>query len=226
MPVILTVSKTPIAAEFADNLQGGSVGMDVGQVIAGSYTPIQNQAANSGRLDVYFRASNIVDPIQDVTIFLDDYTGVYGGSDSAAGDYATMLALGAADTGTTNNNTDFAGGLSRGLHMDMSWNVPGTNQFSYVRESSGQMRIFGKSYTGKDGAMLSTGFVLHQDAMSYWNGTSELDASAPVAGKIGIPSDAALGNRGHMLLRFYLHQTASDGGYIQWDTVTSFSYSA
>lgn len=226
MSVILIVAKTADGAESADVLQGGSVGLDKGQVIAGSYTPIMNQASNTGRLDIYVRGTNVVDPIQGLTLFVDTYSGVYGGANSAAADLATMLALGAADTGTTNNNTDFGGGLSRGLHMDMSWDVPDTNQFSYVREGSGQMRIFGKSYAGKDGATLATGFLMHQDANSYWNGTTELDATAPVAGDIGIASDAALGNRAHFRMRFYIHQGASDGGYLQNDDVYAFSYSA
>lgn len=226
MSIVLIASVTAAGSEASDNLEGGSTGLSDGQVIAGSYTPVLNQASNTGRLDIYLRGTNVVDPLQDVTLFIDTYTGVYGGANSAAADYATISALGAADTGTTNNNTDFGGGLSRGLHVDMSWNVPDVNQFAYARESSGQMRIFGKNYAGKDGVALASGFVLHQDAMSYWNGTTELDASAPVAGKIGISSDTVLGNRGHFRSRFYLHQTAADGGFIQWDRVFAFSYSA
>jgi len=226
MTVVLTISKTAAGPDAADALAGGAHGLNYGQTVAGSYCPLVNQAANTGQQDLYLYHDAAVDPITSVKFYVVQYTGVYGGADTAANDIATLLALGAADSGTTKNNTDFPTPLSRGLHMDMSWNVPTSNQFDYARETSGQMRIFGKDYSGFDGSGLGAAFLMHVDACSYWNGTAEVDASAPVAGQIGKASDTVLGNRGHIKKRFYLHGTAAAGGIIQFDEVCAYSYSA
>jgi hypothetical protein len=108
----------------------------------------------------------------------------------------------------------------------MDWQVSTANQFDYSREASGNKRIFGKSYTGIDGSNLANAFTCHADAMSYWNGSSEVDASAPSAGSIGISTDSVLGNRAHIKMRMYLHTAAVDGGYLQWNLVGKFSYTA
>jgi hypothetical protein len=63
--------------------------------------------------------------------------------------------------------------------------------------------------------------------MSYWNGVSEVDASAPVTGSIGGSADAGtLGNRGHFKSRFYLHTGATEGGIFQFDTVINFAFTS
>lgn len=223
MAVTLTVSTTITGSDVSDTLAGGSTGSDLGQVTNGSYAPVTTQSANTGWRDWYISHNASFDPITDVKFYLAQYSGTYGGASSAAADFTTVGNYGLADTGATKNNAD---GNSRGLHMDMSWDVTSTNAFDYSRETTGQKRIFGKSYTGKDGLSLANAFDLHVDACSYWNGTSEVDASAPVTGSIGKASDSALGNRAHIKRRFYLNTSAIDGGILQYDFVISYSFTA
>lgn len=223
MAVLLTISETPAGPEVSDTLAGGDAGLDLGQVVNGQYAPLTNQGLNQGWQNLYFSHDATVDPITDVKTYLAQYSGTYGGPANAAADLTTMLTYGADDTGATKNNQD---GLSRGLHIDMSWNVSDVNAFDYSRELTGQKRIYGKDYAGVDGSSLADAFLMHVDAMSYWNGTTEVDATTPVAGQIGKSDDTILGNRAHILMRMYLHSAALDGGIIQWDYVTSYSYTA
>jgi hypothetical protein len=225
MAVNLTVSNTTITGlEASDALAGGSTGIDFGQVANGSYSPIISQTANTGAMDIFISHDATIDPITGVKFYVAQYTGTYGGANSAAADLTKLLAYGAADTGATKNNSD---GNSQGLHIDMDWQVSSANQFDYTRETTGQKRIFGKLYagglTGEDSAKA---FTLHADAISYYNGTAEVDASAPVAGKIGKSTDSVLGNRGHLKSRFYLNSAATDGGFLQSGLIVSYSYTA
>lgn len=224
MSVTLTIAETAAASSnIADSLAGGSTGLDLGQVTNGQYAPLTLQSANTGHQDIVVAHDAVIDPITDVAIYLAQYTGTYGGANTAAADFTTIGALGAADSGSTANNND---GLSRGLHIDMSWDVATASQFAYSREASGQKRIFGKDYSGLTGLSLATAFPLHVDACSYWNGSAESDASAPVTGKIGKSSDTVLGNRGHLRMRAYLNTSAVDGGILQFDTVIAYAYTA
>lgn len=223
MAVTLTVSETVTGAEVADVLAGADTGQDYGQVVSGSYTPVILQSANTGAQDMYLSHDAVVDPITDVKSYLATFSGTYGGANSAAADFTTIGNYGAADTGATANNSD---GNSRGLRVDMDWQVSTVNQFSYAREATGQMRIYGKTYTTLTGLSLALAFSLHADACSYWNGTTEVDATTPVTGKIGKASDAVLGNRGHVKDRFALNSGATEGGILQFDRVWAYSYTA
>jgi hypothetical protein len=225
MAVNLTVSNTTvIGPEASDALAGGSTGIDFGQVANGSYTPIISQTANTGAMDIFISHDAAIDPITGVKFYAAQYTGAYGGANSAGSDLTKLLDYGAADTGATKNNSD---GNSQGLHIDMDWQVSTANQFDYTRETTGQKRIFGKLYSGgSDGSDSAKAFVLHQDALSYYDGTAEVDASAPAAGKIGKAADAVLGNRGHIKARFYLNSAATDGGFLQAAMIISYSYTA
>lgn len=223
MTVLLTVSETVTGAEVSDSLAGGSTGLDLGQVTNGAYSPIISQAANTGMQEVFIRHDAVVDPITNVKFYASTFSGTYGGANSAAADFSSLGAYGAADSGATKNNND---GLSRGLHIDMDWQVSTTNAFDYSREASGQKRIFGKSYSGNTGLSQLLGFDMHADAASYWNGSSEIDATTPVTGKIGKSSDTVLGNRCHFKKRFYLHSAAIDGGILQYNFTISFSFTA
>jgi hypothetical protein len=223
LSVTLVVSETVTGSNVSDSLAGGSTGLDFGQVTNGAYSPLISQAANTGHQDIYISHNAATDPVTDVKLYISQYSGTYGGANTAAGDFTTLGNYGAADTGATKDNSD---GLSRGLHMDMDWQVSTSNQFLYTREASGQKRIFGKTYTGKDGLSLANAFDLHVDACSYWNGSSEVDASAPVTGKIGRTADSVLGNRGHIKTRAYLNTSATEGGVLQFDTVISYSYTS
>lgn len=229
MAVTLIVSETITGPNATDSLSGGSTGLDLGQVTNGQYSPIILQSANTGHQDLFISHDAVVDPITDVKFYISQYSGVYGGANSAAADFTTVSNYGAADLAAgaaTANNGD---GLSRGSHIDMSWDVSVAAQFGYSREATGQKRIFGStagSYGGKTGLSLALAFDMHVDACSYWNGATEVDASAPVTGKIGKSSDSVLGNRGHIRNRFYLHTGETNGGVLQYDTVCSFAYTA
>lgn len=223
MAVLLVVSETVTGGEVADVLAGASTGQDYGQVVSGSYAPVIDQPSNDGAAEMYLSHDATIDPITDVKSYVAQFTGTYGGANSAAADFTTLSNYGAADGGATANNSD---GLSRGLHMDMSWNVSQVNQFSYSREASGQKRIYGKNYSGLTGLSLALAFPLHVDACSYWNGTTEVDATTPVTGQIGKASDSVLGNRGHVKDRFNLNSAATEGGILQFDRVWAYSYTA
>lgn len=223
MAVLLTISETAAGSQFSDSLSGGSTGMDMGQTVNGGYTPISSQSSNTGQQDIYIRHDAVDDPITNVGLYVGIYSGTYGGSDTAANDYATLLAMGAADSGSTQNNND---GNSQGLHIDMRWDATSTNQFSYAGEASGYMRIFGKDYSGLDGSSQGDAFALHVNAMSYWNGSSEVDATTPVTGSIGKSTDTVLGNRGHYKARYYLNSAATAGGVLQWDCAFVYSYTS
>ena len=224
MAVNLTVSQTINGAESSDALSGGSTGIDFGQVANGAYAPILSQTANTGAMDIFIRHDAAIDPITNVKLYVGQYSGTYGGANSASADIATLLAYGAADTGATKNNSD---GLSQGLHIDMDYGVLPTNMFDYTRETTGQKRIFGKTYAGGlNGDSLANAFVLKGTAMSYYDGSTEVAASGPVDGKIGKSSDAVLGNRGHFKARFYLNSGATSGGYLQSSLIISYSYTA
>jgi hypothetical protein len=224
MAVTLIVSETASGANVSDSLAGGSTGLDLGQVTNGQFCPLIDQALNSGHQDLYIRHDAVDDPVTDVEFYIAPYSGVYGGAGAnPAADFATISAYGAADAGASANNSD---GLSRGIHIDMSWDVSTTNQFLPARETTGQKRIFGKSFSGKDGLSQPNAFALHVDGASYWDGSSELDASAPATGTIGISTDTALGNRAHVRLRAYLNFAATEGGIVQFDTVIGYSYTS
>jgi len=221
--VTLTVSETITGTEVADGLAGGDNGLDYGQVVNGSYCPVTTQSANTGQQDLYLSHDG-VNPITDVKMYVDVYSGTYGGADTAANDYALLSSLGVSDTGATKNNAD---GLSRGLHIDMDWQVTAASQFDYTREASGNKRIFGKTYSGLDGLSSTTAFDLHVDAMSYWDGFTEADATTPVTGSIGGSADTGtLGNRGHFKSRFYLHTGATQGGVFQFDHVINYAFTS
>ena len=63
MAVLLTVSETINGAAFSDALAGGGIGIDLGSVITGQYTPIISQPANSGQQDIFIRHDATIDPI-------------------------------------------------------------------------------------------------------------------------------------------------------------------
>ena len=223
MTVTLTVSETVTGAEVSDVLAGADTGLDLGQVVNGAYSPITSQASNTGEQVVYIRHDATIDPVTNVKTYVDTFSGTYGGADSAANDFTTLTNYGSSDSGATKNNDD---GNSRGLHIDMDWQVTSANQFDYSRDGT-QMRIYGKDYgAGLDGASQAQAFDAHVDAMSYWNGAAEVDATTPETGKIGISTDAVLGNRMNLKKRFYLHSGATEGGILQYDWVISYSFTA
>lgn len=226
MAGVLTISATLAGANYADNLEGGGTGADIGTTVTGQYTPLSDQSTNSGQLDMFFSHDGAVDPITDVKLYLGQYgliTGfTYGGANSAAADYAKVLNMGDASTGATANNQD---GLNGGLWTDMDWQVSQTVQFNPARP---QVKIFGSSggAAAGQGRSISTAFTMHADAMSRNNGGLENDASAPQAGKIGKSGDTVLGDRAHPRFRLYARANETFSGLLQWELLTGFAFTA
>ena len=225
--VTLKITSSPSSnTDIADALSGGDTGADMGQASNGSYAPLVGaQSANGGSKVLYLKHDAEVDPITNVGFYVSAYTGTYGGpsSGSPALDLTTLLGQGSADAGGYANNQD---GLSSGLHMDMSYAVSTENQFAPARESTGQKRIFGKTYSLVQLGTQNDPIGLHPDACFYWNGSTKVAPSAPEAGKIGKSSDAALGNQAEIRLRYCLPSAAVIGGVLQWAFTTVFSYTA
>lgn len=217
MSVSLTVSKTQGGSGVADTLAGGSSGLDLGSVVNGAYTPIINQTANTGAQDIYIRHNAVVDPITAVGTYIAQYSGTYGGANSAAADFSTLSDQGAASGQATANNST---GVEEGLKVDQDWQVSTANQFNPAR---GDGHVYGLA---GNGVSLSTAFTMDADALSYSNSGTETDASAPVAGKIGKSGDTVLGEQAHIKMRYYLNQSATNGGILQWDWVIAYSYTA
>jgi hypothetical protein len=230
MAVLLTVSETISGAAFADDLEGpDGVGIDLGACINGQYAPVISQPANTGHQDVFIRHNAVTDPITDVKTFLQQYgvgTGfTYGGQNSAAADLTTILNQGDTSASVNANNAD---GLGGGLHIDMDWQVSTANQFAPARIGTGQHRIYGDNggAAAGDGRNLATAFVMNADAMVYDNSGVELDATTPIAGSIGKSGDTVLGDRAHPRLRYFLRSDEVDGGFLQWEWVIAYSYTA
>ena len=223
MPVLLTVSKTITGANVSDALAGGGTGLDFGNVANGAYAPIIDRSLNTGKQDLFIRHNAVIDPIINTKIYLDDYVattaGTYGGVAGNQADLTALVALGNG-SGSSKNNAD---GLSGGIWIDMDWLVTDANRFDQATRPV-RVKIFGDN--GTDGLDDLTAFTFHQDAMSFWNGVAEIDASTPVAGSIGRSTDTVLGNRAHFFSRWYLTAAYPDGGIAQAGLVIVYTFTA
>lgn len=217
MSVSLIVSKTRGGSAVADTLAGTSSGLDLGSIVNGAYGPIVLQSANSGAQDLFIRHNAVVDPITAFATYVAQYSGIYGGANSAASDFTTLTGQGAACANATANNS---GGGEQGLKIDADWQVSTANQFNPGRSS---VHVYG--YAGL-GVSLGTAFPLDVSASNYDTGSGETAASAPVAGKIGKSTDTVLGNQAHIKMRYYLNFGAVNGGVLQFDWVNEYSYTA
>jgi hypothetical protein len=233
MAVLLTISETLSGPNVSDALAGGGTGLDLGQVTNGSYAPIEDQENNLGAQILYVRHDAIVDPITEVKIYLDSYaqTGfTYGGPSNtdAAENLASILQEG-LNTDITSAARNNANGLASGLWMDMDYDVNTTNQFDIAGARGGEaatkyVKVFGRLGQGQSAA---TAFDLIKEACLFTPDNSAENApSAPVDGKIGISTDAALGNRAKIRLRIYLKQAFADGGIFQLAKIFRYSYTA
>jgi hypothetical protein len=228
MSVLLTVSETINGTAYNDALQGGGTGIDLGSCINGQYAPIITQSANTGHQDIFVRHNATIDPITDLKSFIQTYgvgTGfTYGGADSAANDFTTVLDQGDASASAVPNNND---GLAGGVHIEMDWQVSTVNQFAAARIGS-QHRIYGANggAASGEGRNLASAFTAHIDGMSYNNAGTEVDATTPVAGKVGKTGDTVLGDRFHAKMRYFLRTDEVDGGFLQWEWVLAYSYTA
>ena len=221
MAVNLTISKTLGGSALSDSLAGGSSGLDLGQVINNEYAPLIDKSSNTGSQSIYITHDATIDQIEDYKTFVAQYSGSYGGADSAVNDIATLIAKGAADNELTANNSD---GLSSGFRIEHAGIDIGSLGASAFLPSRAQVNIYGNNST--DGIDLASAFDLHVDAMIYNNASVEVDATTPVTGQIGITGDTVLGDNAHVEVRFYLEDLATDGGILQWDWVHSYSFTA
>ena len=226
MAVALTVAETATGTGLTDTLIGGETGVDLGNVTNGAYVPLgTSQATNDGRQLFYIKHNATVDPITDVKIYLDSITpaltggNTYGGAKTAAQDKTDLLGMGNS-SGSDRTNSD---GLSSGVWLEMDYLVNDTNRFN-VGTRPTLVKLFGDN--GTDGIDEASAFTLHQDSMLYWNGSSEIDATTPVAGTIGKSTDAVLGNRSKLQFRLYIPSAWPDGGYIQWSQSLVYSFTA
>lgn len=217
MSVSLTVSKTMGGSAVADTLAGGSSGLDLGSVVNGAYTPIILQSANTGAQEIFIRHNATVDPITAVKTYIAQYSGTYGGADTAANDLTTLEGQGAASAQLTANSS---AGTEGGLKIDMDWQVSTANQFTPSRT---QCKVYGLAGNGQS---LVTAYDMHVDAMSRNNSGTEVDATTPVTGKIGKSGDTVLGDQAHLKMRYYLPTAAVNGGILQWDFTIAYSYTA
>jgi hypothetical protein len=225
MAVNLTLSKTLSGSAAADSLAGGGTGVDLGSVVNGEYCPIISKAANTGWQTLYIRHNATIDPITNVKTFIAEFSQTYGGADSAAGDFATLVAKGNA-SGNSANNGD---GLSAGLRIEHDADLGATLGASAFDATRAQVDIYGDNNT--DGIDLASAFDLHVDALIYDSdphGTpgTPVDASAPVTGQIGKDGDSVLGDHALVKLRYYLEEAAPDGGIVQFDFVIGYSFTA
>lgn len=221
MAVNLTISKTLGGAGVSDSLAGGSTGLDLGQVINAQYVPIINKTANTGHQDIYVRHDATIDPIDDYKTFITQFSGTYGGADSAVNDIATLISKGQADNEATANNSD---GFASGFRIEHAGFSIGSLGASAFLPSRAQVQIYGDN--GTDGIDLASAFDLHVDALVWDNASVETDASSPQTGKIGVTGDSVLGDNAHVGVRFYLEDSAPDGGILQWDWVHAYSFTA
>ena len=226
MTVSLTISSSRGGGSYNDALQGGSNGIDFGQPSNGTYSPLIDQASNTGSRQLHIRHDAVFDPITDLKTYIQQYSGTYGGADSAANDYSTLIAKGNASNSSNANNDD---GLASGLHVEMDQDVNTVNQFSPSRIFTGGgagdfVAIYGDG--GTDGIDLSSAIVIRSDAMYYDDGVSKVAPSSPQNGLIGKSDDTILGNACELKYRFYMKQSETSGGYLQFDLLFSYSYSA
>ena len=254
MTVTMTVAETLALAlagtDFSDALADGSAGttnsgMDLGQVVNGKYAPLIDEVSNTGKQDVFLSHDATVDPVTDVKMFLDEFSGVNGyggpGSRSPTIDLTTIL-----DEGNTSANVgdppskNNANGKGSGIWLDQDWDVTSTNQFDWATNrgngtpaGNGTVYIYGANggaATG-EGRNLSTAFDLMTTAMVYLDGTEQA-ATGPVAGQIGrrrsvdVPEGELLGESAHLKKRVYIRTAFTEGGIFQFDAVTAFSFTA
>lgn len=224
----LVNSDTSSPTEFADALGGGDTGLNLGQCANGEYSPIVDQNTNDGAQIIYLSHNATIDPIVDLKVYIDDYSGVYGGAVSAASDYSSIKAEGLGSTKTTGDKNN-ANGTSSGVWMDFNWDVSQSNQFD-VANFPNDVKIFGDS---NNGISPNTAYTVPAAAMLYAaDSSTEAIPSAPADGKIGkslaggFGDDSTLGNRAKMRTRVYLKQAFTEGGIFQFDYAFRYSYTA
>ena len=232
--VNLTISETLDGSQIADGLSNGGSGTLLGQVTNGSYAPKISAAANTGRQDWFIRGDNVVDPITDMKLHLQTYgvgTGYsYGGppARSAAADFTTIKAEGAASSSSKNNIDGLSGGIW--LEMNVLEMISATNQFD-ISSRPTEVKIFGDN--GTDGQDLASAFtiksvaaVLDSDQSNGGDATNGYIPDTPTDGTLGVNGDTDYGDNFHVALRVYLRSAFSNGGVYQVEIVTVYTFTA
>jgi hypothetical protein len=219
MAVVLTASSTfNPATPWADSLLGGGTGIDFGVAVNGQWAPIISKVGNTGELNLWL-SHNGINKITELKTHIQQYgtaTGyTYGGNDTAANDYVTIKALGAA-SGSSKNNSD---NLSGGLWMEMEWDVSTVNKFDRGARPT-YVKVYGAAALGID---LATAFDISDQSMVY-NSAGETSATAPVLGELGQSGNSTLGDRSHLQYRFMFPGSFSVGGTLQVEIVFTYAY--
>lgn len=235
MPAVnLIMSKTfadsDAGTPAADALEGGGTGLNMGSGVNGNWFPIIDKNLNQGQQDVYISHDG-ANPITDIAFYVQPYgqfTGfTYGGQNSAAADYAQINSLGSA-SGTSQNNAD---GLSGGLWIDNDFDAGDATRFQYTSRGIGQggndtVWIINRE-AGFEGNSLSSALTLASESMvKDLGGVIEAAADNPVDGQIGPNGNTALGQASHLLKRFMIPSSQPSGGFIQWDGVFRYLFTA
>jgi hypothetical protein len=225
-----TFADSDAGTPATDALEGGGTGINMGSGINGAWFPIIDKSLNQGQQDVYI-AHDGANPITDVAFYIQPYgalTGfTYGGQNSAASDYASINALGLA-SGTSKNNAD---GLSGGLWIDNDYDAGDATRFEYTTRGIGQggddsVWIVNK-VASSEANTLSSALTLKTNSMVKDSGGSvEAAADSPVEGQIGPNGNTALGQASHLLKRFMIPSTQNSGGFVQWDGVFRYLFTA
>jgi hypothetical protein len=191
MTVAISVAKTLTGSSVADALAGGSAGYDMG-----------SSRANTDQVPVnaFYISHDGGDFIENLSVYIQNYTGTYGGDYSAGADKAKILAHGDAATG--------------GLQIEETATaLVGTPWFGspYTIKTG-----FGDSYANRR--------LVPATAMTYNNGGTAQAPSAPVAGKVGSIGDSALGDRALLRKRYLVPVSETLGGKRQFDFVYTFNF--
>lgn len=223
MVVSLIVSNTLDGAQVNDGLLGGGTGLDYGVVGSGTYAPLINKTANTGRKDMFISHDAVTDPITQLSTHIQQFgldTGfAYGGAQSAATDIADILALGLA-SGVSRNNAD---ALSGGVWIDMDADVSDALQFDRGSRPT-LARAYGENPGGGvEGSSLATAFAIAADAMVYNDGGETL-ASAPTAGTVGKAGDTVNGDSAHTRTRVYIPSSFVKSGFFQFETIYNYAF--
>jgi hypothetical protein len=212
-----------LGSNISDSISGGGggqTGWNIGSITSGQWGPITDKATNVGHKDLYM-AHDGANKITNVSFYVAEFgttTGYsYGGSDTSSNDYANIKAQGSA-SGTSKNNAD---NNSRGLWVEMQWDVSDVNRFD-IGSRSTLVKTFGKASQGIDDA---TAFTAAAEGMVY-NSGGETAGSAPLAGEIGAAGDTVLGDTFHGQFRHYMEANPTLSSTVQYELVGRFAFTS
>jgi len=216
--VNITLSETLGGASIADTIAGGSTGIGYGNAQNGNYVPVVSKAANTGAKTIFI-SHNGANFIEQCGVYIAQFgvgTGAsYGGGNTAAADFAQLIAAGVASQGSKNN----ADGLSGGLWMETRSNALDSEAFDRDTYAA-NVKTFGTL-----GVDLASYFLIPTESMVY-NLPPKTLATTPVAGRIGPAGNTVLGDAAHLKFRFYVPNVFTGNGILQWDTAFTYAFTS